>query len=61
MGQTFLIAVFAVLHNSFNFCVCSFGNSSPNIARVIKSRRMRLAGHVAGMGEERGVYGVLAR
>ena len=29
---------------------------SPNIVRVIKSRRMRLAGHVARMGEERGVY-----
>ena len=25
--------------------------SSPNIVRVIKSRRMRLAGHVARMGE----------
>jgi len=32
---------------------------SPNIVRVIKSRRMRWAGHVARMGEERGVYGVL--
>jgi len=32
---------------------------SPNILRVIKSRRMRLAGHVACMGEERGVYRVL--
>ena len=31
----------------------------PNIMRVIKSRRMRLAGHVARMGEERGVYSVL--
>ena len=31
-------------------------NSSPNIVRVIKSRRMRWAGHVARMGEERGVY-----
>ena len=30
--------------------------SSPNIVRVIKSRRMRWAGHVAPMGEERGVY-----
>ena len=30
--------------------------SSPNIVRVIKSRRMR---HVARMGEERGVYRVL--
>ena len=27
---------------------------SPNIVRVIKSRRMRWAGHVACMGEERG-------
>jgi len=28
---------------------------SPNSVRVIKSRRMRLAGHIARMGEERGV------
>jgi len=28
--------------------------SSSSIVRVIKSRRMRWAGHVAGMGEERG-------
>ena len=27
--------------------------SSPNIVRVIKSRRMRWAGHVARMGEKR--------
>jgi len=33
--------------------------SSPNIVRVIKSRRMRWAGHMALMGEERGVYRVL--
>ena len=33
--------------------------SSPNIVRVIKSRRMRWAGHVTRMGEERGVYRVL--
>ena len=32
---------------------------SPNIVRLIKSRRMRWAGDVAGMGEERGVYRVL--
>jgi hypothetical protein len=31
--------------------------SSPNILRVIKSRRMRWAEHVTRMGEERGVYG----
>jgi hypothetical protein len=33
--------------------------SSSNIVRVIKSRRMRWAGHVARMGEGRGVYRVL--
>jgi hypothetical protein len=33
--------------------------SLPNIVRVIKSRRMRWAGHVARRGEERGVYRVL--
>ena len=33
--------------------------SSPNIVRVIKSRRMRWAGYVARMGEGRGVYRVL--
>ena len=33
--------------------------SSPNIVRVIKSGRMRRAGHVARMGEKRGVYRVL--
>jgi len=31
--------------------------SSPNIVRVIKSRRMRWAGHVARRGEERGCIG----
>jgi len=31
--------------------------SSPNIARVIISRRMRWVGHVAHMGEERGRIG----
>ena len=33
--------------------------SSPNILRVIKSRRMRWVGHVARMGEGRGVYRML--
>jgi len=33
--------------------------SSPNIVRMIKWRRMRWAGHVARMGEERGLYRVL--
>jgi hypothetical protein len=33
--------------------------SSPSIIRIIKSRRMRLAGHVARMGEKRNVYRLL--
>jgi len=33
-------------------------NSSPNIILVIKSRRTRLAGRVARMGERRAPYGV---
>jgi hypothetical protein len=32
---------------------------SPNIVRVIESRRMRLVGYVARMGNGRGVYRVL--
>ena len=32
--------------------------SSPNLVRVIKSSRMRWVGHVARMGETRGVYRV---
>ena len=43
------------LHNDeLNVLYCS-----PNIVRVIKSRRMRWAGHVARMGEGRGVYRIL--
>ena len=43
------------LHNEeLNDLYCS-----PNIVRVIKSRRMRWAWYVARMGEERGVYRVL--
>jgi len=34
-------------------------NSLPSIARVVKSRRMRWTGHVARMGEGRGVHRVL--
>jgi hypothetical protein len=34
-------------------------HSSPDIIRQVKSRRMRWAGHVARMGEERKVYKVL--
>ena len=43
------------LHNEeLNDLYCS-----PNIIRVIKSRRMRWGGNVARMGERRGVYRVL--
>jgi len=43
------------LHNEeLNDLYCS-----PNIVRVITSRRMRWARHVARMGERRGVYRVL--
>jgi hypothetical protein len=41
------------LHNEFHSLY-----SSPNIVRVIKSRKMRWAGHAARMGEGRGVYRV---
>ena len=37
----------------------SYPYSLPNIVRVVKSRRMRWARHVARMGEGRGVYRVL--
>jgi hypothetical protein len=36
----------------FNVLYCS-----PNIVRVIKSRRMRWAGHVVRMGEKRHIHG----
>jgi hypothetical protein len=35
--------------------------SLPNIIQVIKSRRLRWAGHVAPMAERRGAYRVLVR
>jgi hypothetical protein len=34
-------------------------NSLPSIIRIIKSRRMRWAGHVARMGEKRNPYRLL--
>jgi hypothetical protein len=43
------------LHNDELHDLCS----SPNIVRMIKSRRMKWAGHVARMGEGRDVYRVL--
>jgi hypothetical protein len=43
------------LHNKELYAVYS----SPSIIRVIKSRRLRWAGHVARMGERRGAYRAL--
>jgi hypothetical protein len=34
-------------------------NSPPNIIRMIKSRRMRWAGHIARMTEKRNIYRIL--
>jgi hypothetical protein len=41
-------------NEEFNDLYCS-----PNIISVIKSRRMKWAGHVARMGERKGVYRIL--
>jgi hypothetical protein len=43
------------LHNEELSDLCSL----PNIVGVVKSRRTRRAGHVARMGEGRGVHGIL--
>ena len=43
------------LHNEELYAVYS----SPNIIRVMKSRRLRWAGHVVRMGERRGAYRAL--
>jgi hypothetical protein len=43
------------LHNNELYALYS----SRNIIRVIKSRRLRWAGHVARIGEKRGAYRVL--
>jgi len=39
----------------------SYLYSLPNVLQVVKSRRMRWAGHVARMGEGEGVHRVLVR
>jgi hypothetical protein len=51
----FLVFLFAV------FCVLTFIRvySLPNITRIIKSKRMRWAGHVARIGEKRNAYRLL--
>jgi len=54
-GRFALSGKWRKLHNE----ELSYLYSLPNIDRVIKSRRMRWAGHVARMGEGRGVHRVL--
>ena len=50
-----LSKMYIVLHVKYLIFLSDFND----IVRVIKSRRMRWAGHVARMGEEREVYRVL--
>ena len=46
-----------IIHIIHIYCIY-YTHSLPNIVRVVKSRRMRWAGHVARMGEDRGVHRV---
>ena len=49
-----------VVLTCFVMCGCAYFEMCGCVhVRVIKSRRMRWAGHVARMGEERGAYRVL--
>jgi hypothetical protein len=65
-GENLLTAIFLLTFISV-FCSFQYVNlldvndvySLPNIVRVVKSRRTRWAGHVARMGEGRGVHMVL--
>ena len=45
------------LHNEDLYDLCF----SPNVIRVISSRTMRWAGHVARMGDRRGAFSILGR
>ena len=58
--QLSVITIYKLLLKCLYIC-CVFVDlyCSPNIVRVIKSRRMRWTGHVARMVEERGVCRVL--
>jgi hypothetical protein len=50
----FLISLMYILHEELHNLY-----SSPNIIRMIKSSRMRWAGHVAQMGEKRNAHRIL--
>jgi hypothetical protein len=45
--------------NRHNYFICLTNALKPSIIRIIKSRRMRWAGHVARMGEKRNAYRLL--
>jgi hypothetical protein len=55
LGYLLTLLVYAYIHHE------ELRNlySSPNMIRMIKSRRMRWAGHVARMGETRNAYRIL--
>jgi len=55
LGYTTVTGEWRKLHNEELYDLYS----SPNIVRVITSRRIRWAGHVARIGEKRGVNRVL--
>jgi hypothetical protein len=50
-----IIGGMRILHDEELHNLCS----SPNIIRIIKSKRMTWAGHVALMGEKRNTYRIL--
>ena len=63
MGSNTAVGTDVSFFSSFSVVCCQVELSDlyslPNIVRVVKSRRMRWAGHVARMGEGRGVHRVL--
>jgi len=54
LATCFFVYLSILFTNSYIIPLWEVGSSSPNIVQVIKSRRMRWAGHVVRMGEERG-------
>ena len=58
-GQNFFVVLLHVRLPYFTLGYLLVFLSLPNIVRVVKSRRMRWAGHVARMGKGRGVHRVL--
>jgi hypothetical protein len=57
--NTIFSSILRTCANKYFLHIFFFQCSSPKYFKAIKSRRMRWARHVAGMGEGRGVYRVL--